>query len=43
MINGQVTKLESLSNRYRKGGVRVNQQELEQHLNNNENVIEIFM
>lgn len=43
VINGQVTKLESLSNRYRKGGVRINRQELEQHLNNNENVIEIFM
>lgn len=43
VINGQITKLESLSNRYRKGGVRINRQELEQHLNNNENVIEIFM
>ncbi|WP_413303253.1 cellobiose phosphorylase [Bacillus sp. 1P10SD] len=43
VINGQQVSAETLSNRYRIGGVRIRKQELEKELKNTQNVIEIFI
>lgn len=41
-INGQIANFETLSNRYRNGGIRISKKELENRLKNDQNVIEIF-
>jgi len=43
VINGHVAAAEPLENRYRQGGYLISRQELVERLNNNSNVIEIFM
>jgi cellobiose phosphorylase len=43
VINGQVVVVERLANRYRQGGYFISKQELIQRLNNQSNIIEIFM
>jgi cellobiose phosphorylase len=43
VINGHVVMTQTLANRYRKSGVRINQQELKHLLTDDSNVIEIFM
>lgn len=43
VINGHVTEVEQVANRYRLGGYFISKQELVRRLNNHSNIIEIFM
>ncbi|PLR99081.1 GH36-type glycosyl hydrolase domain-containing protein [Bacillus sp. T33-2] len=43
LINGQITDAESISNRYRQGGLRINRQQLDQNLTKDTNIIEVYL
>lgn len=43
VINGQTAMTDVISNRYRMGGFRISQQQLENHLKHDQNMIEIYI